>query len=154
MLYRFCVQILYLLLADLMVIVHALIVFTNVAALPVIWIGSMRHWKFVRGFAFRVAHLALIGFVAAESVIGMVCPLTTWENALRRAAGSEAHYAGGFIAHWAGRLLFYNCPAQVFTAAYVAFFVIVALTWILVRPHPPNWRLRRDAKGCEVAGDR
>ncbi len=58
---------LYLLLADALLVLHALIVLFNVGALPVIWVGHFRGWKFVRAFSFRAAHLLLIGFVAAQS---------------------------------------------------------------------------------------
>ena len=126
----------YLIVADLILILHFLLVFVNVAALPVIWIGHFRGWNFVRSFCFRVAHLGLIAFVAAESVLGVICPLTTWENSLRQAAGTEAHYAGGFIAHWVRQLLFFDCDERIFTAGYITFFLLVALTWFWIRPRP------------------
>ena len=66
--------------ADLILVIHALIVLFNVGALPVIWIGYFRGWDFVRNFSFRVAHLLLIAFIAGETLLGVVCPLTTWEN--------------------------------------------------------------------------
>lgn len=36
---------------------------------------------------------------------GWICPLTPWENTLRRLAG-EAGYAGGFIEHYLMRILY------------------------------------------------
>ena len=60
----------YLLLADAILVLHALIVLFNVGALPVIWVGHFRGWRFVRAFSFRAAHLGLIGFIAAESLLG------------------------------------------------------------------------------------
>ncbi len=91
----------YLRLADAILVLHALIVLFNVGALPVIWLGHFRGWRFVRSFGFRVTHLLLIGFVAGESLLGVICPLTTWEDDLRLKAGLGPRYEGGFIAHLA-----------------------------------------------------
>ncbi|MFN4116448.1 MAG: DUF2784 family protein, partial [Inhella sp.] len=47
---------------------------------------------------------------------------------LRLQAGQPVH-GQGFIAHWVGRLLFYDAPAWVFTLAYSGFGAAVAWTW-------------------------
>ncbi len=91
---------------------------------------------FVRNFYFRIAHLLLIGLVAAEAVFGIMCPLTTWEAALR----SEPQPNEGFIAYWIRRVLFYDAPAWVFTVAYVLFFLLVVATFCWVRPRMPRFR--------------
>ena len=131
---------LYLLLADALLVLHAVIVLFNVGAVPVIWAGHFRRWKFVRAFSFRVVHLALIGFIAAESILGMICPLTTWEDALRTKAGADPRYQGGYLAHWLHRLLFYDLDERWFIAGYGLFFALVVFTWVRVRPHPPSRR--------------
>ena len=132
-------QRLYLLLADGILVLHTVIVLFNVGALPLIWLGHFRGWRFVRDFSFRVAHLLLIGFIAAETVLGAICPLTNWENDLRLKAGVDPLYQGGFVAHWLHRLIFYDLSAQVFTVAYGLFLALVAVTWLWVRPRPPGW---------------
>ena len=38
------------------------------------------------------------------------------------------------IAHWLGRLLYWNLPWWVFVAAYAAFALLVSLTWRWVPP--------------------
>ncbi|HWQ90650.1 MAG TPA: DUF2784 domain-containing protein [Clostridia bacterium] len=114
--------------ADVILVLHLLIVLFNVGALPVIWIGYLRDWRFVRNLTFRLTHLALIGFVAAESVVGVICPLTVWEEALRPGNGSQ--YPNGFIAYWVHRLLFYDLDQWVFTTAYIVFFLVVFLLTI------------------------
>jgi len=63
-----------------------------------------------------VVHLGAIMFIAAESLLGIACPLTVWEYALR-----GQPFAGGFIERWIDQLLFYDAPPWVFTVAYVAF---------------------------------
>ena len=130
---------LYLLVADAILVLHALIVLFNVGALPLIWLGHFRRWSFVRNFSFRATHLFLIAFVVAQAVLGAICPLTTWEDALRAKGGVDPRYQGGFLAHWLHRLIFYDLSASFFVAAYTFFFALVLLTWIWVRPRPPAW---------------
>jgi hypothetical protein len=129
-------QQLYLVLADLVLVIHTAFVAFVVFGLVLIWIGLLRHWAFVQNFWFRVAHLAAIGVVTAESVAGFVCPLTTWENRLRLLAGGEERYQGSFIQHWLHRVLFFDLGERVFTIGYLAFFLVVALSLWLV---PPRW---------------
>lgn len=125
-------------LADVVLVLHALLVLFNIGALPVIWIGHFRRWAFVRSFYFRSVHLLLIGVVAAESVFGICCPLTAWEQALR----PEPLHQDSFIAHWLHQLLFYDFPAWTFTVAYLLFFLLVAATFYFVRPQAPTFRKR------------
>ncbi|HWH72020.1 MAG TPA: DUF2784 domain-containing protein [Candidatus Sulfotelmatobacter sp.] len=129
---------LYLLLADVILVAHALIVLFNLGALPIIWLGALRHWRFVRNFAFRLTHLLLIAFIAAETLLGTVCPLTTWENQWRLKAGVDPLYQGDFITHWVHWLIFYDIDERWFIAAYVLFFVLVLLTFLGVKPRPPR----------------
>jgi|ERR1035437_2679036 hypothetical protein len=126
-------------LADAILVLHALIVLFNVGALPAIWVGCFRGWQFVRAFSFRVAHLLLIGFVAAESVLGAICPLTTWEDALRTKAGADPRYPGGYVAHWLHRLIFYDLDERFFAVGYGLFFALVLFTLVWVKPRPPAW---------------
>ena len=126
---------LYLLGADLLLVGHALCVAFVVFGLVLIIAGGFLGWSFVRNPWFRLAHLAAIGIVVLQSWAGVICPLTTWEMALRAKAGA-ATYPGSFIAYWVGEILYYELPAWVFVAAYTAFGLLVAATWILVRPRP------------------
>ena len=118
-----------LLLADIIVVVHFAIALFIVAGLPLIWLGAIAGWQWVRNRPLRIAHLAAILFVAIEATIGVMCPLTVWEDALR-GARSEV----GFIERWVHALLFYNFPSWVFTAAYIVLAVAIALTFWLVPP--------------------
>jgi len=131
-------QRLYLALADLTLIVHAAFVAFVVIGLLLIWIGKLRGWDCVRNLWFRAAHLAAIGLVAAESLAGFVCPLTTWENRLRLLAGGEARYQGSFIQHWLHRVMFFDCDERNFTMAYLVFFLTVALSFWFVPPRRPR----------------
>ena len=124
----------YLILADLILVLHALIVAFNLGALPVIWLGHFFRWRFVRNFTFRVTHVALIVFITAETLFGAVCPFTTWENWCLTKAGVGPRYERDCIGYWVHRLLFYDFREKVFMAGYVVFLLLVLLTLAWVRP--------------------
>ncbi|HUL42435.1 MAG TPA: DUF2784 domain-containing protein [Burkholderiales bacterium] len=119
-------------LADFILVVHFGFVLFVVFGLFLIWIGAALRWRWVRNFWFRLTHLAAILFVAGESVVGMVCPLTAWEDALR---GSATH--ASFVQHWVGRILYYNFPAWVFTTGYLLFALAVLITFFRIKPERP-----------------
>ncbi len=121
------------LLADLILVTHALFVAFIVMGLAAVLLGGYRHWGWVRNWWFRTIHLLAIGIVIAESWLGLICPLTEWESRSRAAAGGNA-YSGSFIQHWLQELLFYDFEPWVFTAAYTAFGVLVFISWLLVPP--------------------
>lgn len=125
------------LLADLILIVHFAFVLFVVGGLPLIWIGAAIGWPWVRNVWFRALHLAAIVYVAGQSLSGIWCPLTIWEDALR---GSRSDMS--FIARWIHRLLFYSFPEWVFTLAYTAFALLVAATFWGIPPDWPNRRKR------------
>jgi hypothetical protein len=117
------------LLADGLLVVHFAIAAFIVGGLIVVWIGAALGWRWVRNPWFRYLHLAAILFVAAEALIGMACPLTVWEDAMRGGVQPES-----FVGRWMRRLLFYQAPEWVFTAAYAAWAGASVLTLVLVPP--------------------
>lgn len=127
---------LYALAADAILVTHALFVVFVVFGLILIFLGKFCSWHWVRNRWFRVTHLLGIGIVVLQSWIGVICPLTTWEAALRLKAG-EAAYEDSFIAHWLNALLYYQAPPWVFVVCYTAFGALVLLSWFLVRPRNP-----------------
>lgn len=129
----------YSLLADLVVAVHLLYVSYIVVGQGAILLGGWRHWAWVRNRWFRWTHLAAIAIVAFEALAGIVCPLTLWEDQLRRLAG-EAPSGGTFVGRWVHAILFFELPAWVFTTIYVLFAVIVLATLRLVPIRRPCGR--------------
>jgi len=125
--------VIYQLAADTILVVHGLFVAFVVLGQALILLGAFRHWRWVRRFWFRITHLAAIGAVVLQSWLGMICPLTTWEMALRARAG-EAAYSGTFVSYWLQRLLFYAAPSWVFIVVYTAFGALVVASWFLVPP--------------------
>ncbi len=128
-------NLLYRLAADLLLVSHALFVAFVVFGLVVVLLGRWLNWSWVCNPYFRIAHVAAIGVVVVQSWLGMICPLTIWEMALRERAG-DAVYAGSFIANWLNRLLYYQAPAWVFALAYTLFGILVVAAWFWVRPRP------------------
>ena len=126
----------YSLLADLIVVVHLAYVAFVALGQAAIGAGGAFRWGWVRNAPFRIAHLAAILIVAGESLLGVVCPLTTWENRLRELAGETAAERS-FVARLVHAVMFYDWSESTFTILYVAFAVAVALSLWLV---PPRWR--------------
>ena len=126
-------------LADAILAIHFAFVLFVTGGFAMILAGAALGWGWIRQRAFRIVHLGAILFVAAESLVGIACPLTVWEDALRR-TGPQAP---SFVGRWLARLLYYEFPEWVFAAAYCGFALAVLLAWRLV---PPLARSRgRDA---------
>lgn len=132
-------SLLFQLVADAVLTLHVALVLFIVGGLVLVLIGNLLQWRWVNGLLFRLAHLATIAFVAAEAWLGVVCPLTTLEMWLRSKAKTDT-YDGSFIEHWLQALLFWQAAPWVFTAAYTAFALAVAVTWWCF---PPTSRKRR-----------
>ena len=130
---------LYRCLADAIAAIHFAYVVFVVLGMAAILLGIVFRWRFVRNFWFRVGHFLMIAVVAAESLGGFVCPLTTWEYQLRIAAGESAE-PGSFVGRWIHRLMFFSAPEWVFTIGYCLFALLVVLTLLLA---PPRWPWRK-----------
>ncbi len=131
----------YLIAADTLLIAHVLFVAFVILGLLLTLAGKVLGWPWVRNPWFRLAHVLGIGVVVLQAWLGVICPLTTWEMALRT-KGGDTVYAGSFISHWLGQLLYYQAPEWVFIACYTMFGLMVAASWFWVRP-------RRFAKAGE-----
>jgi hypothetical protein len=121
-------------LADAVLVAHVGVVLFIVGGLLLILAGGRLDWAWVRGLRFRVLHLAAIGYVVVTTWFGIECGLTTLEQSLRSKAG-QTSFEGDFIAYWLSRILFYEAPPWVFVVAYSAFGLLVAWSWVSVRPH-------------------
>lgn len=100
-----------------------------VGGLLLVWAGALFKWQFIRNPWFRYLHLGAILFVAAEALLGIACPLTVWEDLLRGGIRPES-----FVGRWVHRLLYYQAPEWVFTAAYAAWAAATAITLALLPP--------------------
>jgi hypothetical protein len=127
----------YLIFADTILFIHAVFVVFVVLGLLLICAGGLRNWSWVRNLWFRLVHLLSVGVVVLQSWLGMLCPLTVWEVALREKAG-DVVYTGSFVAHWLESLLYYRAPDWIFVVVYTVFGMLVIASWFFVRPHRPG----------------
>lgn len=130
-----CASVCYLVAADAILFVHFAFVVFVISGLLLIFAGRVMDWSWVRNPWFRLAHLVCIAVVVLQSWLGVVCPLTSWEMALRVKAG-DAVYTGSFIAYWLGEVLYYQAPPWAFTVSYTLFGLLVLFSWFLVPPRP------------------
>lgn len=162
----------HILLADIILVVHALYATTVVIMVPIILIGWWRNWEWVRNFWFRLIHLIMIGIVVVEVGFGWVCPLTTWENQLRLAGGElESRelpewmkqpgvdttnvktqlYQNNFIARMIHPILFFDASQvseAVLNGVYLIFGISILALFIFV---PPHWPQRRPHSSCKTS---
>lgn len=76
------------LLANALLGLHAAIVLFVVGLLPLVLVGG--------ALGLRAAHLGLMLFISAQTWLGQLCPLTVWEQDLRRLAG-QGVYRDSFV---------------------------------------------------------
>ncbi len=115
-------------LADAVLVLHAGVVAFVVGGLVAIVVGNRRGWRWVNRSWFRLLHAATIAIVAAEAWLGVACPLTTVEDALR-ARPADDGAAISFLARGLRAVVFWSAPPWVFTAVHTAFAGLVALVW-------------------------
>jgi hypothetical protein len=151
--------------ANLIVFVHLAYVGFVVVLVPVIVLGGLLKWKWVRNFWLRVVHFIMMGVVIVETVFGVTCPLTTWETNYRMAAGQIAvkrdelgnpipHGEGyveiapteamseDFVARCLRGVLFFpeNVSQETLNLFYYGFGAMILITLFLV---PPRWPWRK-----------
>ena len=115
------------LLADIVLSLHLAIAAFITAGLILIPLGGFRGWAWVRYRRFRFLHAGLMVFVAIEALLGIACPLTVLESALRQQEAPDY-----FLADLMHRLLYWDAPLELFLALYLlcALWVLVLWKWI------------------------
>jgi hypothetical protein len=129
----------YQLLADVVLTLHFAVVAFVAGGTVLVFLGNWLDWRWVNAFGFRLAHLAAIGFVAAEAWLGATCPLTTLEMWLR-VQSRAATYSRSFMEHWVQRLLYFDAPAWVFALGYSLFGLLVLALWFRFPPRARRTR--------------
>jgi hypothetical protein len=129
----------YRLLADTVVAIHfAFILFVLFGGLLAL---HRRGWALL--------HLPAVAWAAWTEFTGTICPLTPWEQSLRRAAG-DAGYAGGFIDHYLVPIIYPPGLTPRVQLALGGF--VVALTLAIYGVVWWRWRRRRIATGAARIG--
>ena len=117
------------LIADLVLISHALVVFFNAGGLAMILVGGPLGWAWVRHRGFRIAHISLMGLVTVEAIFGLTCPLTLLEDWLRGVATEQS-----FVQRWVTALIYWSAPAWVFVVLYLMVLSAVIVAWFAWPP--------------------
>ena len=123
----------YSLLADIVIVVHLVYACFVLFGFLAIVIGVLRSWKWIENLHFRTIHLVCTVFVPLETLLCMICPLTTLENLFLRASGAEG-YSRSFIGNLVSKILFYDAPEWVFFIIYVALAIAVIIYYIFYPP--------------------
>ena len=129
----------YALLADLSVIVHLAYVAFVIAGTVLVLTGALLRWRWIRNPVFRVVHLLAITVVAVQAAVGVICPLTEWETALRRRAGQQVEADISFVGRLVRDVLYSDVSPRALTITYVIFALLVFATLLIV---PLRWRRR------------
>src|SRR5260370_33132920 len=78
-------------LADAVLVAHVFFVLFVVGGFALILAGAGR-WSWIRNRTFRMLHVAAIGLVAPEALLGVTCPRTRWGAMLRAAGRGERSF--------------------------------------------------------------
>lgn len=119
------------LLADVLLVIHFAIAAFITLGFIVIPLGAWKNWRIARARRLRQAHLVAMVFVAAETLLGVACPLTVWEDAAR---GADASAPGGFIAGALRPMLYYDVPLWWFGVIYVVAALLAIAAWFALPP--------------------
>mgnify|MGYP001973931191 CR=1 FL=1 len=106
------------LMADLILIIHFLIVVFIISLFALIPYGYHKKWTWVSLKKIRYTHLLLITFITIESILGFICPLTVLENNLRGIITNQT-----FISKYLSKIIFYNFSSSVFLSLYFTGFL-------------------------------
>jgi hypothetical protein len=118
------------LLADLVLLLHLLVVVFNIGGLLLIVAGGFAGWQCIRYRRWRLVHLALALLIAIEAWVGANCPLTVLENALRGQQNAQS-----FVGRIMTALIYWDAPPWFFIALYSAYLLAVFAAW---RKWPPG----------------
>lgn len=120
-------------LATAILVVHLAVIAFNVFGLVAVPLGAWRGWAWVRGFWWRLAHLAIMAVVALQALLDRICFLTMWQSDLLREAGESAA-SGPLIARWIDRMIYWPLPIWVFAVLYILIWLYALALWWLVPP--------------------
>lgn len=121
------------LLADTILVIHVAYVVYVVGGAGALILGMIGKKSWVRNPWFRYTHLAAIGVVAIQALLGVPCFLTVWEYNLRGAAGQSITELP-FVPRLLRALIFFEAPPAFFTILYVVFGLAVLLALVLLPP--------------------
>ena len=111
-------------------IAAATFIVLGIIAIP---IGARLGWPFVYALWWRLPHVAAMGIVALQKLLGNACFLSEWERRLIDIADRIPHATPGFQA-FGEHLIYWNLPLWFFAWVYTALFIFVLYLWFRVPP--------------------
>lgn len=135
-------------LADFIATVHTAYVAFVVFGLLAVYLGKWAGWQWVHNRWFRGIHLVMILGVIARTCFADVCPLSTWEGALRE-LGNARGASGTAFGKWMHDIIHpeewmeTEIDIKIFAPIYAVFGALVVGTLWLV---PVHWRGRPTEK--------
>ena len=115
--------------ADLVMAAHFLLAAFVALGLVAIPFGYKFGWAWVRNRRLRISHASVMGFVTAETIVGLTCPLTILENMFR-----DVDYTSSFVSYWVAQILYWDLPSEVFILLYSSCFGLVLILWRVCPP--------------------
>ena len=117
------------LIANLVLIIHFCVVAFVTSGLLVMPIGYLFNFIWTRNRRLRLIHIALLGFITVEALLGITCPLTYAENLMR-----GVDYQQHFVSYWLSQIIYWDLPSHVFGMLYAGCLLWSTLFWKI---HPP-----------------
>ena len=119
-------------LADIILILHFLVVIFITVGFLLIPIGYNYEWSWIKNFKLRLFHFGLMFIVTFETLVGITCPLTSIENYLRGINNSKS-----FISFWIEKIIYWDFPTSFFIFLY---FVFLGWTFLMWKIYPPKFK--------------
>lgn len=136
-------------LAQVVLAVHIVVAGFIVFGLVAIPLGARIGWPFVYIFWWRTLHLAAMGIVALQKLLGSACFLSVWEFRLVDIASEVPHRIPAFQS-FGEHVLYWNLPLWFFAWLYAALFVFAIVLWLRVPPRTTKKRTSRSAAAMDV----
>ena len=115
--------------AEIILIIHFIIFLFICLGFILIPIGYSLDWNWIKNRIIRLIHISLMGFVTIETIIGVICPLTSIEFLLRD--GSKVDSNLTLIIH---KIMYWNLPNHYFIVLYIICLTYLVVLWILFKP--------------------
>ena len=119
-------------LADIILILHFLVVIFITVGFVLIPIGYHYDWSWIKNFKLRLFHFGLMFLVTFETLVGITCPLTSIENYLRGINNNKS-----FISFWIEKIIYWDFPTSFFMFLY---FVFLGWTLLMWKIYPPKFK--------------
>ncbi len=118
--------------------VHFVVVMFNIFWLIVVPVGAWQAWRFVHNYWWRLVHLLALMLVAAQTLAGRLCFLTSFQDYLQGQSGAPME-PPSLLTRVVARAVFWPLPDWVFAPLYVLALAFAAILWIAVPPvHVPR----------------